>query len=345
MTSCVLEQRQMIMRKSSFRRNSQTQSGTNVSLHLWEWNRTRQMKHRMSSVMGEQPLPFHHHLKIVSIADLNRSKYYLRTRTGEIRGVTTKTYITPGLRHDLLSVKALNRQGYCVIQHPDHEESGIYPIIEGKIDKSKSFAFMSEHSNLFCLKPEMLTQQQFDKMSGYEKWHQRLAHVSNRDIQQSIKHTTGLEELINKTYEQHTKCGACMIGKSTLEDYPALKVRADKPLKQINADSFSSSVPSIEGYNHAAIFVDCNSGFRWIYGMKSKDDMLKVTKKWYSDIAELRQKYSLVVFMRDNAGENKSQEIIDFIESIGATNRFSTSYEQWQNGLAESAINSIMSLI
>ena len=27
-----------------------------------------------SSVMGEQPLPFHHHLKIVSIADLNRSK-------------------------------------------------------------------------------------------------------------------------------------------------------------------------------------------------------------------------------------------------------------------------------
>ena len=270
--------------------------------------------------------------------------YYFRTRTGEIRGVTTKTYITPGLRHDLLSVKALNRQGYCVIQHPDHEESGIYPIIEGKIDKSKSFAFMSEHSNLFCLKPEMLTQQQFDKMSGYEKWHRRLAHVSNRDIQQSIKHTTGLEELINKTYEQHTKCGACMIGKSTLEDYPALKVRADKPLKQINVDSFSSSVPSIEGYNHAAIFVDCNSGFRWIYGMKSKDDMLKITKKWYSDIAELRQKYSLVVFMRDNAGENKSQEIIDFIESIGATNRFSTSYEQWQNGLAESAINSIMRL-
>ena len=78
--------------------------------------------------------------------------------------------------------------------------------------------------------------------------------------------------------------------------------------------------------------------------MKSKDDMLKITKKWYSNIADLRQKYSLVVFMRDNAGENKSQEIIDFIESIGATNCFSTSYEQWQNGLAESAINSIMRL-
>jgi hypothetical protein len=217
--------------------------------------------------------------------------FYFRTRTGEFRGITTKTFITPGLRHDLLSVKALNRQGYCVIQHPDPDESGIYPVINGQIDKSKSFAFMSEHSNLFCLKPEMLTQQQFDKMSGFEKWHRRLGHVSNRDIQLSIKYTTGLEELLNKTFEQHTKCAACMIGKSTLENYPARKVRASKPLKQINVDSFSSSVTSIEGYNHAAIFVDCNSGFRWIYGMKSKDEMLKVTKKWYADIADLRQKY------------------------------------------------------
>jgi hypothetical protein len=61
-------------------------------------------------------------------------------------------------------------------------------------------------------------------------------------------------------------------------------------------------------------FVDCNSGFRWLYGMKTKDEMLKVMKEWYSDIADLRQKHQLVVIVRDNAGENKSHEIIDFIE-------------------------------
>ncbi len=133
-------------------------------------------------------------------------------------------------------------------------------------------------TQIFCLKPEMLTQQQFDKMSGFEKWHRRMGHVSYRDIQLSMKCTTGLEELLNKTFELHTKCAACMIGKSTLENYPATKVRASKPLKQINVDSFSSSVTSIEGYNHAAIFVDSNSGFRWIYGMKSNYEMLKVTK-------------------------------------------------------------------
>jgi hypothetical protein len=69
--------------------------------------------------------------------------FYIRTRTEEFRGITTKRIITLGLRHDLLSV--LNRQGYWVIQPPDPDESGINPVINGQIDKSKSFAFMSEH--------------------------------------------------------------------------------------------------------------------------------------------------------------------------------------------------------
>jgi transposase InsO family protein len=50
------------------------------------------------------------------------------------------------------------------------------------------------------------------------------------------------------------------------------------------------------------------------------------------------------VIVRDNAGENKSHEIIDFIESKGLTDRFSAAYEQWQNGVAEASINSIMRL-
>jgi hypothetical protein len=46
--------------------------------------------------------------------------------------------------------------------------------------------------------------------------------------------------------------------------------------------------------------------------------------------------------MRDNAGENKSQEIVDFFKSMGIKSYHSTAHEQWQNGLPESAINSIM---
>ncbi len=40
------------------------------------------------------------------------------------------------------------------------------------------------------------------------------------------------------------------------------------------------------GAQLCSCFVDCNSGYRWVYGMKLKSDMLKVVKKvtlWISD--------------------------------------------------------------
>jgi hypothetical protein len=46
--------------------------------------------------------------------------------------------------------------------------------------------------------------------------------------------------------------------------------------------------------------------------MKTKDQTNNVVKRWYIDIADLRAKHRLVVVVRDNAGENKSQEIKEF---------------------------------
>ena len=38
---------------------------------------------------------------------------------------------------------------------------------------------------------------------------------------------------------------------AALEDYPSARIRKVPPLYQIKMDSFSSSIESIEGYNHA----------------------------------------------------------------------------------------------
>ncbi len=78
--------------------------------------------------------------------------------------------------------------------------------------------------------------------------------------------------------------------------------------------------------------------------MKTKDQMINVVKRWYSDIADLRTKHRLVVVVHNNhdASENKSQEVKEFLESKGIRNHFSTAREQWQNRPAESTNNSIM---
>jgi hypothetical protein len=70
--------------------------------------------------------------------------YYVRSLTGEIRPITTKAFICPTLRTDLLSVKGLNFQGYSIVHHPDPDELGVFPLSKAKTDKSQSFAFMTK---------------------------------------------------------------------------------------------------------------------------------------------------------------------------------------------------------
>ena len=95
-----------------------------------------------------------------------------------------------------------------------------------------------------------------------------------------------------------------MIGKSILENYPGLLEPATRPLARVNMDLYSSSITSIEGYNHALVFTDSHSSYRWEYGMKTKSETFSVCKRWFAETAEIREKHPLLMVMRDNSGEN-----------------------------------------
>jgi hypothetical protein len=58
---------------------------------------------------------------------------------------------------------------------------------------------------------------------------------------------------------------------------------------------------------------DC-SEYQWAYGLKTKDELIDAVKQWYAEIADLREKYQLlvVIMMRNFAGENMSHEIQEF---------------------------------
>ncbi len=137
-----------------------------------------------------------------------------------------------------------------------------------------------------------------------------------------------------------------MIGKSQLNDKPESIKRTEKPLAKVNFDLISSSVTSIEGYNYCAVFTDDCSEYRWAYGLKSKDELIGVVKQWYAEIADLREKYQLLIVMRDFAGENMSHEIQEFFTDKGVRVKsyFSTPYEPWQDGLGEAGIKSVLLL-
>ena len=64
-----------------------------------------------------------------------------------------------------------------------------------------------------------------------------------------------------------------------------------------------------------------------MYGHKTKDEALHAAKRWMAEIADLRERYPLLVVMRDNAKENSSKAICDYFTSMGVTNYYSAGYE------------------
>jgi hypothetical protein len=84
---------------------------------------------------------------------------------GNLRPLTTKTFIVKNLKHDLLSGKGLNKAEYRMIFDEDPAESGISAVNEGKICKSKSFPSMGSLTDLYYIKRGPICSRQFGKMS------------------------------------------------------------------------------------------------------------------------------------------------------------------------------------
>jgi hypothetical protein len=93
------------------------------------------------------------------------------------------------------------------------------------------------------------------------------------------------------------------------------------------------------------LITDDATMFRWVYGLKTKVqgrckcNNSKVGKRYLRYPWTTSDQVFIKMIIRGLAGEFKSKDINDFVESIGAKNYFSVAYEQWQNGLAESSIN------
>jgi hypothetical protein len=135
-----------------------------------------------------------------------------------------------------------------------------------------------------------------------------------------------------------------MIEKSQLNDKPESIKWAENPLAEVKFDLISSSVTSIEGYNYSVVFTDDYSEHGWAYGLKTKDELINVVKRWFPEIADLLEIYQLLVVMRDFAGKNMSQEIQEFFTEKSVKSYFATPYEPWQDGQAEAGTKSVLLL-
>ena len=103
----------------------------------------------------------------------------------------------PHLKQDLIGGRAVtNGMDFQVILDKDPNVCGIYPRVDGKLCSIEdSIPFISDESRLFRLKTLEFSHNSFVKRTGMDLWHQRLAHISNESIFNSMGYTTGMKNI------------------------------------------------------------------------------------------------------------------------------------------------------
>ena len=135
--------------------------------------------------------------------------------------ISVPAWFVRGLHQDIIGGKAGNKINIRVILDDDPDICGLYPLSKEKEQHyQESIEFIIEHKDLFYLQTEEMDWTRFNAATGFEVWHQRLGHVTFWNIEPTIQHSIGLEGLVGKKYPKDHKCQSCMIGKSTLENYP-----------------------------------------------------------------------------------------------------------------------------
>ncbi len=188
----------------------------------------------------------------------------------------------------------MNRLNIRVILDDDPDICGLDPLTKDKErNYQDSIEFIGEPTDLFYLQTEEMDWTRFNAATGYEVWHQRLGHVQFLNIEQTIQHSIGFESLVGKKYQKDHQCPSCMIRKSTLENYPGSKEPDSRPMALVYMGVYLSSVTSMEGYNHALIITYSCSKHRWQYGVKTKDEVLGMLKRWMAKTAGIQMDHPI----------------------------------------------------
>jgi len=272
-----------------------------------------------------------------------KKTYYVRNRSGELQKIELSAYIVSDIRTDIIGCKILTDQGFRIILDRDPKISGVYPRGEnGEYDISESFAFQPRE-DLYVLEV-FQSRDAFTMEKGYGLWHERLSHTEQKAIKKSIEFTIGLEGLKDQQ-PTDLPCLDCMIGKAQRNARPGPLSRRFPPMGQVHWDLVSATEPSIEGYIYALILIDKATRYRWVYGLRAKNEVFALLRRWWADTSAIRQNHPLLSLMRDNAGENKTSEIDAYFEDKGVAARYSTPLEQWQDAPPEASIRVLGRLV
>ncbi|XP_071689242.1 uncharacterized protein [Rutidosis leptorrhynchoides] len=166
-------------------------------------------------------------------------------------------------------------------------------------------------------------------------WHRRLSHLNFKNINELSK--KGLVRVLPQlSYKKDKVCSACVKGKQTKAHFHSKTLTTiDEPLHMLHMDLFRPmNIGSLSGKKYPLEIVDEYSRLTWVIFLYAKSDapeeIINLIKK------EQVQKGKLVKQLRSDHGtEFKNATVVDFCESVGIGQNFSSVRTPQQNGVAE----------
>ena len=238
---------------------------------------------------------------------------------------------------DLISCSALERDGNQVVLGGKVFPPGIY--FERKGDDPIE---VNKVGSLYCIR--VRTDHILDKAdrptNPYLRWSARLGHAPLSALQRMRKICDGLEELDHATFPKEHQDQEVVRAKIIKCDKPKpVQERALQPMQKIHFDIKGPINPmSMQGKRYALFFKDDCTGYAWVYFLAQKSELFQFVKQFLADTAEIRAKHPLNCMRCDNAGENTSKEMKNFLREHLIRFEHSAPYHSEQNGRVESLI-------
>jgi len=235
--------------------------------------------------------------------------------------------LVPELRHNLLSVRALNKGGLNVSFRRD----GTVLIAD---QDDISYEIGQAVGDLYQLTtPKAYTAAVTTKPNSHILWHHRLGHPNQKVLESIQNHVIGID--INKVREPYS-CEGCIYAKSHRQPFPKVaENRADKPLERVHSDLLGPfPIPSLIGSRYIMTLIDDASRYAFVHFLEHKSDTFQAFTSFKTSVEQLIGQ-PIKIFRSDGGGEFVSHEMRDFLSRNGIRHELTTPYTPQQNGVAE----------
>ncbi|KAG7199863.1 hypothetical protein KM043_014312 [Ampulex compressa] len=175
-------------------------------------------------------------------------------------------------------------------------------------------------------------------------WHERLGHINIRSIWET-EEIGAVYGLKIKGSDDNFFCEACVLRKRVQKPHFSSRwEKLKKPGEMIHSDVCGPiNFESPKGSRYFVLFKDDNTGFRTVYFMRRKAEVLEKFNEFEASVVK-QTNNSIKILRTDNGTEYLSNEFKDFLRLKGIVHETSTPYVPQQNGRAERELRTLVEI-